>query len=172
MDVLVTSSVLIPVAGSKYSKNCDLVTNSHGKTLKNICKSYKCYILNNLTLPDKQFDGKFTFRKGERKSQVDVCISNAKGLDFIDSSKVEEIGWNPSDHNPIVSDVTFPLYNSKLVSEASYEINSSATVRNREKLGKIKSKLVNWDNYVGIIDCDIRRYHSKIIYGTIDSEDS
>ena len=46
-----------PIPGSKYRINCDEIINSHGRILKRICSSNKCYILNNLTLPGKYLMG-------------------------------------------------------------------------------------------------------------------
>ena len=61
-----------------YRVNPDPVINLHGLELLKICKSFKCYILNNLTKGNNIFDGKITFRKGERSSQNDILISKWK----------------------------------------------------------------------------------------------
>ena len=90
--------IKLPMAWAKYRPNPDKEINSHGKTLKSISSSYNCFILNNLSLPNRHFDGNFTFRKGDRKSQADVCFSNHTGIDFIESFEVIELGWKPSDH--------------------------------------------------------------------------
>ena len=75
-----------------YSVNPDKEVNSHGKTLINICKSYKCYILNNLDFGDKIFDGNFTYRKKDKKSQVDVCLANTAALKHIDNFTIHDSG--------------------------------------------------------------------------------
>ena len=68
-----------PLPQAKYRPNPDVGSNSHGKTLKKICKSFKCYVLNNLSLQDRGFDGKITYCKG------DLCLSNIAGLQVINT---------------------------------------------------------------------------------------
>ena len=48
----------------------------------------------------------------EIKSQIDICLSNLKGFDYIESFTVEEIGWNPSDHQPVILNVHLPSINA------------------------------------------------------------
>ena len=59
-------------AGMVYRPNVDSVMNDHGKEIIKICKSFKCFIVNNLNFNGKIFDGEFTFYKGGRKSQNDI----------------------------------------------------------------------------------------------------
>ena len=89
------------INGPYYRKNPDETVNSHGKILKKICKAYNFYITNNLTICENDFDGNSTFSKGNRKSQNDICISNASGLLNMDSFKIHDISFNFSDHCPI-----------------------------------------------------------------------
>ena len=70
-----------PIPGSKYRINCDEIINSHGRILK-------IYF---------------------QESQIDICLSNLKGIDYIKSFTVEEIGWNPSDHQPVILNVQPPI---------------------------------------------------------------
>ena len=55
----------LPV-GMVYRANVDSVVNDHGKEILKICKSFKCFIVNNLDFNGKKFDGDFTFQKGGR----------------------------------------------------------------------------------------------------------
>ena len=84
----------------KYRCNPDLDINSNGKSLVDICKSFPCYPVNNLTYKDKNFDGKFTFYGGNGKSQNDIVVGNRDSSDRIESFTVHEIAFNPSDHFP------------------------------------------------------------------------
>ena len=44
------TTVVPPIAQAKYRPNPDTGGNSHGTLLKKICKTYNCFILNNLSL--------------------------------------------------------------------------------------------------------------------------
>ena len=50
-----------------YSPNVDKVVNSHGNEIISICKSFKCFIVNNLVYNTKTFMGDFTFNKANLK---------------------------------------------------------------------------------------------------------
>ena len=52
------------------------------------CKSFKVYVVNNLTNGDVEYDGDFTFHKGDRKSQNDILLANRNGLISIDSFEI------------------------------------------------------------------------------------
>ena len=53
-----------PSRKCQYRDNPDTETNSHGRFLADICNSFVCFPLNNLTFKGKMFDGKFTYYKG------------------------------------------------------------------------------------------------------------
>ena len=99
----------IPLRGGTYRKNPDSESNSHGKFLAEICNSFKCYPLNNLTYKGKQFDGKFTYYKDKKKSQNDVVLGNRVALENIESFTIHEISYNPSDHFPVTVKCNFPV---------------------------------------------------------------
>ena len=63
------------VERAMYRTNPDKEVNANGNILKRVCKNFKCYVVNNLSTLDKYFDGKITFNKGGRKSQVDLCLN-------------------------------------------------------------------------------------------------
>ena len=68
-------------ANGTYRKNCDLVVNDHGKEIMDICRTFSCHVISNLSMQGKVFDGDFTFRKGARKSQNDIihpCLTDPR----------------------------------------------------------------------------------------------
>ena len=158
------------MAGAKYCPNPDKEINSHGKTLKSISSSYNCFILNNLSLPNRYFDGNFTFRKGDRKSQADVCFSNHTGIDFIESFEVIELGWNPSDHHPIAVTCTLLVRHPNLARDASQDLNTDTNLFKLNKPKRIKDNLVNWENYSAITETDMQHFYEQSF--EVDSQES
>ena len=67
-------------------------------------------------------DGKYTFYKGWKKSQNDLCICNKHGLKSVTFLKIHEIGWNISDHFPISVSCKFKM-NVNFGVRASLDIN-------------------------------------------------
>ena len=90
-----------PPPNGMYRSNCDTVVNEHGKEIMNICESFSCYVINNLNIRRKHFDGEFTFRKGNRKSQNDIILANRAAISTINEFTIHKEGWNPSDHAPV-----------------------------------------------------------------------
>ena len=144
-------TVTPPLPQANYRQNPDPETNSHGKTLKRICKSYNYFVLNNLSLQDKVFDGKITYRKGERTSQVDLCLANVTALHVIDNFKILDIGWNPSDHSPVSISFSLPDIDENVAIFASEDINTTASIPARKKPTKVVSDNVNWQSYAAIL---------------------
>ena len=69
-------------------------------------------ILNNLTKGNNIFDGKITFRKGERSSQNDTLIANGKGVRNREKFLISnDLNWNPSDHAPVAANVSIIISN-------------------------------------------------------------
>ena len=56
-------------------------------------------------------------------SGSDIGVANSVALDSINSFKIHEIGWNPSDHFPISVVFTIPSDSNDLMIRASREIN-------------------------------------------------
>ena len=112
-------------------------------------------------MPDKNYGGTFTFRKGDRKSQVDICLSNRTGIEYIDSFEVKKIGWNPSDHHPIVVSCTLPLNYLNLAKDASQDLNTTVTAGTLSKPKRIKDNLVNWESYSAILETDLSIFYDQ-----------
>ena len=88
----------MPLKDMKYLPNVDKIVNDNGKEILKICRSFRCFIVNNLQFQDKKFESDFTFYKGNKKSQNDLILANMAALDAIKEFKVHNVMWNPSDH--------------------------------------------------------------------------
>ena len=82
----------------EYLPNVDNVINDHGKEILKICRSFRCFIVNNLKIQNKIFKSDFTFFKGKTGSQNDICLVN--NLEMIRAFSILEKSTY-SDHNPI-----------------------------------------------------------------------
>ena len=153
----------LPLLGARYRPNVDQVVNSHGKMLKKICNSYKCYVLNNLNVGCKEFDGDFTFFKGDRKSQNDLCLSNSAGLEKIEDFTIHRIGWNFSDHFPVSVTAKLCLYDSSIPMIVSTDILSSMKNEGSRRPKKIRSENVDWEGY-----CTIAKRELELMQGDIE----
>ena len=132
---------------ASYRTNPDTFVNSHGRLLKNICKSHNCLILNNLNHNRKIFDGNFTFEKAGNKSQNDICVTNITGLKGLSSFNIHDISFNFSDHKPISITLKIPCASgipSKVITEDLLS-NSWDSVPKRQQ--KINPDNVNWNSY-------------------------
>ena len=83
---------------TKYAENPDKGVNSYGKKLLALCRKNKFSLVNGLKLGMKTFDSKFTFFRGNLKSQNDWCITNK--LQSVRSFVIHE-KLNLSDHTPL-----------------------------------------------------------------------
>ena len=81
-------------------------------------------------------DGDFTFFKGGRKSQNDICLSNAAGLQRVEDFSIHKIGWNFSDHFPISVTVRLDLYDSTIPLTTSADILTSVKDEGTKRPGK------------------------------------
>ena len=144
-----------PTSNSEYRNNPDNTTNSNGRFLADICKSFKCFPLNNMTYKNKHFDGNFTYYKGDKKSQNDLIIANKFALDCIQSFSIHELGYNLSDHFPIVADCKFPRCAEDFMCEASSDILTSVGDLQMKRNKKILQSNVNWKNYERIATTEI-----------------
>ena len=152
----------IPFPGSSYKHNVDDVTNSHGSELRKLCRSYDCYVVNNLTVGDKGFSSGYTFYKGDRKSQNDIILSNKSGLQSLEHFTLENIGWNPSDHVPISIVCKLSFKKRSIGKLASADILSDLAVNVYRKPRKIDPRRVNWNSYNEIVETDFNTYAEKI----------
>ena len=151
----------LPLMGARYRTNVDKELNAHGKLLKRICNSYNCFVLNNLGIGEVELDGDFTFFRGERKSQNDICLTNQTGLNKIKDFTIHRIGWNFSDHSPISVTVNLDLYDSSLPRMASFDI-LSVPEKSVRRPQKVLSKNVNWEGYNIIARNELRMLQDKV----------
>ena len=138
-----------------YRDNPDKQVNSHGKFVADICSSFKCYALNNLTFKGKIFDGKYTFHKADRKSQNDIVIGNLYSLNMISSFTIHELGYNPSDHFPLVVTCKFSSRIDDFMNVAASDLlteGHSVCVKRKKKISSVN---VNWDSYKQIAKHEI-----------------
>ena len=140
---------------SEYRDNPDSETNSHGRFLNEICSSFNCFPLNNLTHKKKFFDGKFTYYKGNKKSQNDIILGNHKALDCIEKFTIHEISFNPSDHFPLVVNCNFSAGVEDHMPKAAADLLTDAAVKSYKPSKKIRSPDVNWENYVVLAQSEI-----------------
>ena len=152
-----------PTKHSFYRENPDKQVNSHGKFISEICNSFKCYPLNNLTYNGIEFDGKHTFYKANRKSQNDIVIGNLFALKMVKSYKIHEIGYNPSDHFPVVVNCKFSYRVEDFMNAAAVDLLSEGYSVSMKRDKKINYTEVNWDSYKHIATNELAMLHSSIV---------
>ena len=91
----------------RYDTNVDLIVNEHGKSLINLCHLLKILPVNHSKYYNKTFDGRYTYFKSERKSQIDYLLTNDIGRRLIKKYEIIPIGWHLSDHLPINVTIEF-----------------------------------------------------------------
>ena len=151
-----------PSKFSRYRDNPDKLINSHGKFVAEICNSFKCFPVNNLTYKEKDFDGKFTFYKGDKRSQNDIVIGNKFALSMIDSFKIHEIGYNPSDHFPLVVTCRFSCRVEDFMNKAASDLLTEGFSVSVKRDKKIISDNVDWDAYKQIASHEVNLLLSTI----------
>ena len=73
-------------------------TNLYGRTyFKDLCRINKILPINHLTYKNKIFAGDFTYIKSEKKSQIDFCLTNEEGREYIADFNVLTYSWHLSD---------------------------------------------------------------------------
>ena len=82
----------------RYDANVDTVSNSHGAQLKGICELHQILPLNHCRFYNHCWDGKFTFQKPGRQSQIDFCLTTHNGRRYARNFKIIDKGWHLSDH--------------------------------------------------------------------------
>ena len=91
----------------RYERNIDDKVNSHGTKLAVVCQEQKVLPLNHCRYYNKTWDGKFTYYKAGKQSQIDLCLTTQQGRQCIVNFKIPENNWHLSDHLPI--DVSLSL---------------------------------------------------------------
>ena len=105
------------------------------------------YILNNLTVSSKEFDGKFTYSKGDRRSQNDLCISNITGLYDIEMFSIHELALNFSDHCPISVCFNLTMREESLTKTVSEDLLSQSDERVQKRPKQLHKSDVNWNAF-------------------------
>ena len=153
---------LLPPSNGCYRVNCDDTLNDHGKEIVNICKSFDCYVVNNLNYGNKIFDGNFTFQKGNRKAQNDILLANRAALSSIKNFIVHREGWNPSDHFPISAECRMTFKKDSVGVTASKDILTERVSTSLSRNKRIKTSEVDWDNYVKFVENDLPAYKHSV----------
>ena len=146
--------------GYKYRNNPHKIINSHGSKLLKICKSFKCFIVNDLTVENRVFDGDYTFTKGDKKSQNNIIIANTVALKNIDKFKILDICWNPWNHKPVTLDIKLRPPNKDTIISATEDILTCYATETPKGHQQIDNSCVIWENYKAItaVDADIIKY--------------
>ena len=113
----------------KYEENCDVISNSHGRTMmKDICRRNKMYPINHLIYRKKVFAGDFTFIRDNNKSQIDFVITSSHGRNEVISFEVLKTNWHMSDHRPITIQIkTYSEIRSDILLMRATNLNYSVS---------------------------------------------
>lgn len=87
----------------KYDDNVDNFTNSHSSYFKDLCISCNILPLNHLKLRNVMLPGQFTYRKSDKKSQIDYILLNQAGLNCLNYFKFDNSGFSYSDHTRLIA---------------------------------------------------------------------
>ena len=118
--------------------------------------------MNNLTYHGKLFDGKFTFYKGDKKSQNDIVLGNLQALEHIQSFTIHEISFNPSDHFPVIATCNFSAGAADHMCTAAADILSDAAAPQMKSAKKIRSSDVNWESYQEIAQVELNSINDTV----------
>ena len=86
-------------ANFTYTENVDKTKNSQGEIVSRIYDTNKFYVINHLCVEGKQFPGCFTFRKGDKKSQIDFVFTNSH--EIVTNLAFDDLGFATSDHTMV-----------------------------------------------------------------------
>ena len=81
---------------------------------------------------------------------------------MIDSFKIHEIGYNPSDHFPLVVTCRFTCRTEDYMNKAAGDLLSEGYSLSVKREKKINSDDVNWDNYKHIAKNEIDLLSSSV----------
>ena len=145
-----------------YRKNVDSVVNESGRTLRSICLSYNCFIVNNMNIGPIACMGDFTFEKGGRTSQNDLVLANKHSLPLIREFRIHQVGWNPSDHTPVSVNIDLDVTDHNLPLAASHDILYQYSCNEIRKPRKIHPDGIDWGKYKTLIENDYKNYDHVI----------
>ena len=149
-------------ANCSYRKNVDAVVNDSGHTIRSICSSYNCFVVNNMNLGSVVCDGDFTFEKGGRKSQNDIVLANKYTLSVIRSFRIHEVGWNPSDHSPVSINIDLDVTDRNIPVAASLDILYQHGADELKKPKKIHPEGIDWQKYRTLVENDFKNYDQQL----------
>ncbi len=88
----------------RYDGVKDPVVNSHGRMLRNMCRSNNMVVMNHLNRKGTTLGGDLSFRRGSRwTSEIDLCVVTSDCVRFVSSVEVNK-SVKGSDHAPICVD--------------------------------------------------------------------
>ena len=126
-----------------YANNVDSRVNENGRHLKQVLFSSSSALpLNNLNTTEQKFGGGFTFKRNEKKSQIDWCFVNDCMLPSIETFQVDTQCPLISDHYPIVTGMNICGDRSAdLLIKAAIDLNHSTA--NHSKVPLISAENTN-----------------------------
>ena len=145
-----------------YRPNCDVTVNDHGNEIMNICKTFGCFVVNNLNSGAKVYDGNFTFQKGMRKAQNDLLLANRAALSAITEFSIYRVGWNPSDHYPISAKCSMTFTKMSVGLSASKDLLTERVITARTRGRKVRANEVDWENYMRFVENDYEEYKDDV----------
>lgn len=89
----------------RIRKSKDIVINSNGKALLNLCEVYNLDVIKGTTPSDSA--GEYTFANRNGNSVIDICMAGGEWKNRITDFRVREQVM--SDHMPIQITVSFPI---------------------------------------------------------------
>ena len=155
--------------GWHYHDNIDTVRNTHGNLLLQMSSKHKFYVLNNLNINEQCFTGDYTFEKGGRKSQIDLCLANQAGIRSIDTFQIHDIPFNFSDHKPISILCSINLEPFDILNQVSHDLLTGPVTEFVKRAPKVEN--VNWEAYTktASINLDIYTKSNLSDHSNIDS---
>ena len=145
-----------------YRPNCDVAVNDHGSEIIDICNNFGCFVVNNLSIGPKVYDGNFTFQKGTRKAQNDLLLANRAALSAISEFSIHRVGWNPSDHYPISAKCSMTFTKKSVGLTASKDLLTERIITAKARGQKVRASDVNWENYTRFIENDYEEYKDDV----------
>ena len=73
------------------------------------CEIHKILPLNHCCYYDQVWDGKFTFHKAGKRSQIDFLFTNQQGRKYVTDFKIVDSGWHMSDHLSLTLSLNLPF---------------------------------------------------------------
>ena len=135
----------------RYSTNIDSNINSHGRLLADICELHNILPLNHCNYYDRIWDGRFTYHKAGKSSQIDFVFTNQQGRKYITDFKIIDSSWHMSDHLPLSLHLRLPFQISMdMLFARALELNTS--FQPTKKISACRFKF-NFDGARELMEC-------------------